>query len=409
MMEQAQGTDARRERDAPRIAFVTDIPTPYMLAVFEALAARCRLTVLFCSLSGTRAMPWSSTRMSFPHRFVGGGAIRRGTPDATDFYPSPRLLRALAANPGEVIISGGFSFPSLYAALYGRATGKRLLIHSDGTSRSEAGIGRGQRLTRALLARMAYGAIGNSRQAVERFVELGFDPVFEAPHSSDLEPFLVVARSRKHTTSGELRLITAGRLIPRKGVDRLLRALARARGDGARVKLTVVGSGEQDRELRGLATELELDDVEWLGFVEQRELPALFARADAFAFPTLDDPFGIVLLEAAASGLAMLASPHGGATADLVEDGREGLIVEPNDVDGFASAIRALATDRDLCTRMGKAAYARARHRTPEHTADAYVRAALAARPTRPSSPQPLRGAVRRGGRPPLASRPKAS
>jgi glycosyltransferase involved in cell wall biosynthesis len=409
MTEQAQGTDAQRERDMPRIAFVTDIPTPYMLAVFEALAERCRLTVLFCSLSGTRAMPWSSAQMNFPHRFVGGGAIRRGTPDATDFYPSPRLLRALAADPGDVIISGGFSFPSLYAALYSRMAGKRLLIHSDGTSRSEAGIGRGQRLTRALLARMAHGAIGNSRQAVERFVELGFDPVFEAPHSSDLDPFLEVARSRKHESPGELRLITAGRLIPRKGVDRLLRAVARARADGARVKLTVVGSGEQDLELRGLAIELGLGDMEWLGFVEQRELPALFARADAFAFPTLDDPFGIVLLEAAASGLALLASPHGGATGDLVEDGREGFVIEPDDTDGFAAAIRALAADRDLCARMGEAAYARAHHRTPGHTADAYVRAALVARPPRPSGPQPLEDVVRRGGQPPLASRPKAS
>jgi glycosyltransferase involved in cell wall biosynthesis len=350
-----------------------------MVAVFEALAARAELTVIFCSVSGTRAMPWSTDQMNFEHRVVGGRAIRRATPDATDIYPSPRVVRALAETRCEVIISGGFSFPSLYAAGYRRLAGRRLLIHSDGTARSEAAIGRGQRLTRALLSRLCDGAIGNSRQAVERFVELGFSPVFEVPHSTDMAPFIEVARKRLYGTSRQLRLVTAGRLIPRKGVDRLLRAVAAARAAGAAVKLTVIGAGEEDARLRLLAAELGLGDVEWIGFVQQQKLAALFATADAFAFPTLDDPFGIVLLEAAASGLALVASPHGGATQDLVTGAETGFVVDPDDVDAFASALARLAADPAMRERMGRAALALAELRTPAATADAYLRAARAA------------------------------
>jgi glycosyltransferase involved in cell wall biosynthesis len=380
MIEDARDPGNQPELDALRIVFLTDIVTPYMVAVFEALAVRSELTVLFCSVTGTRAMPWSSTRLNFAHRVVGGRAIRRTTPDAADIYPSPRVLRALFDSHCDVIISGGFSFPSLYAAVYSLIGRRRLLIHSDGTHSSEQGIGRGQRLTRMLLSQLSDGAIGNSKPAVQRFLELGFEPVFEAPHSTDIKPFLEVARDRRYETSTELRLITAGRLIPRKGVDRLLQAVARAGGEGTKVHLTVVGAGEEETRLHALAAELGLDDVEWLGFVEQPDLPALFARANAFAFPTLDDPFGIVLLEAAAAGLALLASPHGGATGDLVVDRQTGFVVEPDDTESFAAAITELARDPCVRERMGRSIYAIAEERTPANTAEAYLRAARAVR-----------------------------
>ncbi len=365
-------------REPLRVAFLTDIVTPYMVAVFQELAARCELTVIFCSLTGTRAMPWSSMHMDFAHRVVGGRAIRRATPDAADIYPSPRILRELLASRCDVVISGGFSFPSLYAAAYRRSGRRRLLIHSDGTHNSEIGIGRGQQLTRQLLSRLSDGAVGNSREATQRFVELGFQPVFEAPHSTDIEQFLEVGRTRAYGASTGLRLITAGRLIPRKGVDRLLRAVACARQQGASVDLTIVGTGEDEPKLRELAGEVGLEDIQWVGFVEQRELPALFAKADAFAFPTLDDPFGIVLLEAAASGMALLASAHGGATGDLVADRQHGFVVEPDDTEGFAAAIVELAEDPALRERTGRAVHALARERTPAHTAEAYLSAARA-------------------------------
>jgi glycosyltransferase involved in cell wall biosynthesis len=359
-----------------RVVFVTDIMTPYTSAVFEELALRCRLTVLYSAETGSRAMQWSMESHRFHHHVIGGWSQARA--DAADTHPSPAVITRLAKERPDVIISGGFAFPSLYAALYRRTFGCRLLIHSDGTRCSEASFNGAQRFARALLARLADGAIGNSKQAVERFEELGFAPVFEAPHSSNLEPFLQVARRRARAESGELRVIVAGRLIPRKGVDRLLYAVALARRNGAAIALTVVGSGEQEALLRELAGELGLDDVCWRGFVEQRDLAEEFAAADVFAFPTLEDPFGIVLLEAAAAGLALIASPHAGATGDLLIEAETGFVVEPDDVDGFAGALARLATDPALRARLGQAANTLAAKQTPTHTAQAYLRAASA-------------------------------
>jgi glycosyltransferase involved in cell wall biosynthesis len=377
--DQPSWTESPGEFDSMRdlrVAFVTDIMTPYSSAVFEELALRCRLTVLYSAETGSRAMEWTSESHRFHHHVIGGWSHAR--PDGTDTHPSPAVIARLAKERPNVIISGGFAFPSLYAAFYRRTFGGRLLIHSEGTAHSEASLNGAQRFARSLLARLADGAIGNSKQAVRRFDELGFAPVFGAPYSSNLEPFLEVARRRVPIETGELRVITAGRLIPRKGVDRLLYAVSLARRRGAAIALTVVGSGGQERLLRALAAELGLDDVCWRGFVEQKNLADEFARADVFAFPTLNDPFGIVLLEGAASGLALIASPHAGATGDLLIEGQTGYVVEPDDVDGFARALASLAADGALCARFGAAANALAAKQTPAHTAQAYLRAATA-------------------------------
>jgi glycosyltransferase involved in cell wall biosynthesis len=360
----------------PRVTFVTDIITPYAVAVHRELARRVNLTVLFCSASGTRGLDWRFDELPFRHRVIEGLTIRRSHPDATDFYLSPRILWAIGRSRPDVVITGGFSFPSVYAALYCALRGIPLLIHSDGTSASELGLGRLQQGARRVLVPRATGAVANSEPAAERFAELGFGPerIFRALHSTEVAPLHEVARGRAYGEAGRMRVLATGRFIARKGFDRLIRAYAVARRQRPGISLTLVGSGPEDERLRSLAAELETD-VAFPGFADQRELPRYYAEADAYAFPTLDDPFGIVVLEAAAAGLPILGSPHGGATGDLVVDRVTGLVRDPDDLEGMAGALVALADDPELRRELGQAAYARTLDRTPDATADGYARA----------------------------------
>jgi glycosyltransferase involved in cell wall biosynthesis len=94
-----------------------------------------------------------------------------------------------------------------------------------------------------------------------------------------------------------------------------------------------------------------------------------------FAFPTLDDPFGIVLLEAAATALPVVASPYAGATLDLVEDGATGFILDPDDTAGWARALAELARDPDLRWRLGARGHQATLERTPARAAEGYVEA----------------------------------
>jgi glycosyltransferase involved in cell wall biosynthesis len=360
-----------------RVAFITDINTPYMAPVFEALAARCQLIVLFGAGSGSRGMGWSLDEPTYRHRVVGGPTIRRRA-DAADIYPTPRVLQELWRARPAVVVSGGFSFPSLYAAAYCRSRRARLLIQSDGTSRSEAPLGPDQRLTRAILARLAHGAVGNSSAAVDRLAELGFARVFAAPHTTNVDRFLAVGRQRELRPDGPLRVVAVGRLLENKGIDLLLHAAAATRGQGVQLELTIVGEGADEARLRRLAADLGLTDVCWRGFVQPQDLPEELARADALAFPTLGDTFGIVLLEAAAAGLPLIASPYAGATRDLVHGTGTGVVVDPRDTTAFASALVDLARDPERRARMGRAGHELARHRTPAATADTYLEAITA-------------------------------
>lgn len=369
----------------PAVTFVTDIVTPYMVAVLSALARRVQLSTVFCAETGTRGADWAfDAPFPFRHRVLHGPTIRRRTPDAADVYPNPRILRALFAERPAVVISGAFSFPTLAGAIYARTTAARLIIHSDGTTLSERNLSRPQRLARRGLVPEATAWVGNSEPAAQRFIELGADPerVFRALHTTEIAPFHAVARARSYGVDGRRTVLHVGRLIPRKGVDRLIRAVAHASAS-VPLRLVLVGSGPEEGRLRALAGELGIGaDVEFRGFVDQPELPAAYADADIFAFPTLDDPFGIVLLEAAGAGLPIVASPFGGATPDLIEHGRNGFVADPGDAAAWTGALVDLATDEALRRRLGTEAHRSTLGRTPESAADGYcaaIRAALRA------------------------------
>lgn len=372
--------------DEPRVAFLTDIPTPYMLRVLAALSERVDLTALFCAPTGSRAMPWSIQHTGLKTKVVGGMRVPRGNPNGTDYYISPRIFRELARLKPDAIVSGAFSAPTIYASAYSALAKRPFLIYSDGTKTSEQGIGRGQRGARSLLLKRAAGAVAKSAPAADRFRELGARSVFMAPHSTEMEPLWAIARERAYRNDAGLRLITVGRLIPRKGIDQLLQAVRAARRQTEGIELTVVGSGPEEERLRGMARTLGLADVRFTGFREPAQIPRLLAEADAFAFPTMRDPFGLALLEAAASGLPAIASPFAGATEDLIVDGSNGLVIDPGDLQALTDAIVRLAEDPQNRAAMGRKANLATVGRTPEAAAEGYeeaIRVAIERAPRR--------------------------
>ena len=364
-----------------RVTFLTDIPTPYIIEVLRALALEVKLTCLFCSDKSTRGMPWQfNQKLGFRHVVVGGSVIRRRDAEGTDYYLSPKIFWHLVRSRPSVIISGGFSIPTLYALACGWLCGAKLIVYSDGTARSERKLSRLQRAARKFILPRVAACVAKSRPAAKRFEELApTAPVFVAPHTTNLAPLLEIASARDFSERNELQLLTVGRLIRRKGVHHLIRALALVPPTRRPVRLTIVGSGPEEPRLAALVKELNLERVRFVGFVDQAELPAYYAEADVFVFPTLDDPFGIVLLEAAASGLALIASCAAGATQDLAEGGEVGLIVDPRDEHTLANQIAQLANNHPLVTQMGQAAFNVASRRTSARTACGYLSAITAA------------------------------
>lgn len=125
------------------------------------------------------------------------------------------------------------------------------------------------------------------------------------------------------------RWVYVGNLIPRKGVDRLVRAFALWSGGRAadEVTLTLVGTGPQESELRGLAAELGVgDQVRWPGAVAPDELPGVFADADVLLHLSSHETFGLTVVEAAMTGLPVVVTRCGGPTETLSDAEQRGLV-----------------------------------------------------------------------------------
>ena len=371
----------------PRIVFVTDIVTPYTVAVMDELAQLVDLTVIFCASTSTRGCDWALDGLNFRHVVIDGLAVKRADPDRIDYYLDPRILVHIARLRPDVIIGAGWSVPTWYGALYCMVSGTALVIHSDGTLLTERDLSAVQRTSRSMLVRLATGFAANSRQAAQRFIDLGAAPasVHAAPHSTNLEPFWQVGKrrfaeaTRPHRSGGGgLHILMAGRLVERKGFAAVLPAIADAQAVEPGIRVSIAGSGPQEQQLRRLAADLGVS-VEFLGFVDQPDLAAVCAEADTFVFPSTQDEFGFTLLEAMAAGMACVASPYAGATGDLIVDGDNGVVIDPRDRRRVADALVSMARQPAVRQRLGRRAHVSSLERTPRRTAAGYVAAANAA------------------------------
>ncbi|HVX39033.1 MAG TPA: glycosyltransferase family 1 protein [Gemmatimonadaceae bacterium] len=136
-----------------------------------------------------------------------------------------------------------------------------------------------------------------------------------------------------------------GRLAAEKNVAVLIRAFKRACESlpAGAARLIVAGAGPEENALRALGG----SDVMFLGVLNrERDLPRLYASADAFLFASLTETLGLVVLEAMSSGLPVVA-PAAGGVADHLRHGVNGIEVPPNDVDTMATAIVAITLDAD--------------------------------------------------------------
>jgi glycosyltransferase involved in cell wall biosynthesis len=163
-------------------------------------------------------------------------------------------------------------------------------------------------------------------------------------------------------------LLVASRLVRSKGVDYLLRAVARLRGSDWR--LVVAGAGPEQESLLALRNSLGLQSqVEFVGELSPVELEPWFARCSVLVTPTLrPEPFGLVGVEAMAHGKPVVAFP-GGATDEWLVDGETGLLARSRTPDALADALATLLRQPELGLRLG----VQARQRWEQYRPDVFV------------------------------------
>jgi phosphatidylinositol alpha 1,6-mannosyltransferase len=195
----------------------------------------------------------------------------------------------------------------------------------------------------------------------------------------------------------------AGRLAHEKGVDVILRAFALARQalPAGSIHLVIAGGGPLESNIRANAS----SDMSFLGYLDRvRSLPELYASCDAFLFSSTTETLGLVVLEAMASGIPVIATPAGGV-ADHLRDDENGLSFPANDAAAMSAQMVRLAQNHVLATRLGVGARAAAEALSWEleyDRLDASYRELL-------DQVQPIRSARARDSEPRRAPRERAS
>jgi phosphatidylinositol alpha-1,6-mannosyltransferase len=214
-----------------------------------------------------------------------------------------------------------------------------------------------------------------------------FPPVVQIPPGVDTDRFRPLpqidrasARARLGLTHSGPLIASVSRLVPRKGMDTLIRAASSLSGRFPGLSVAIAGAGRDRRRLERLASRARVR-VDLLGKVDDADLPDFYACADVFAlccrsrwWGLEQEGFGMVLVEAAASGVPCVTIDSGGA-GEAVRDGVTGLVVKPRQVSGgwqarahhntrqvgdVAAALGTVLSDPDLARRMGEAGRRRA-------------------------------------------------
>lgn len=151
-------------------------------------------------------------------------------------------------------------------------------------------------------------------------------------------------------------LLYVGRLSTEKQLDQLKPVLERVPG----TRLALVGNGPARADLEAHFAGLP---VEFLGYMQGEALSQAYASADIFVFPSALETFGLVVVEAMAAGLPVVASRVGGV-ADVVREGVNGYTFESGDIEALVEGVRTIAASREQITQMGRAARAFAETQT---------------------------------------------
>lgn len=300
----------------------------------------------------------------FPFRTVGGGSFMNVSRSVTSLMlTGPAIRRAIVdtikGEAPDLIHVQCVSSNAQYALRTSRSLNLPFVVTLQGELTMDASqifqkSGRARTLMRSALlgADFITGCSGQTVQEAEDFMGAPFTEhgrvVFNGIRLADFEGVTPYSHPRPY-------ILGIGRHVPQKGFDVLLQAFARMlQLTDVPTDLILAGNGPLHDALKKVSQDMGLENrVHFVGRVDRPKTVSLFKGCSFFVLPSRHEPMGIVNLEAMAAGKAVVASRVGGVP-ELVTEGENGLLVEPNNYEALAQALLSLVQDPALAKQLGK-------------------------------------------------------
>ena len=333
--------------DEARIVVLTHFPSPYQVELFNEIErqrpGRLRVYYLFRKVA---SRSWAGVSISHDHVYLDESSVAEARGDLEragfvvfNYYNDARaaqLIRIRDASGRPWCFWGerpGYRFPWLARVA---RLGRLAALRSD--EHQIWGIGH-----------WAVDAYRAEFGATREYLNL--------PYYSNLTRF---EAARPLYTKSPVTFLYSGSLSHRKGVDLLAAAFLRLAARHANVRLKLMGEGHMEARLRREFA--ACDRVDWVGFKDWEELPAVYASAQFLCVPSRHDGWGLVVPEGLASGLPTIATNRTGAALDLIETRRNGWLVPSEDADALYRAMAQAAalseTDWRAMSRHARASVA---------------------------------------------------
>lgn len=370
------------QKAAYRVAFVNTHPIQYFAPFYAYLTSNgVDVTALYLSDFSVRGgrdkgfgtdIKWDIDLLAgYTPQFMGKAASSRRINGFLSMV-APQLWPAITRGRFDAIVIHGHNLAAHHVALAAaRASRTPVFSRAD----THLGLARPtwRELVRAPLLRQWYKAfdgflaIGTGNARYYKAMGVPADKIFTMPYTVDNHRFMRVAdegraqevraatRARLGLTSDSPAILFAAKFDERKRPHDLVEAFAKLQREGVDAQLVLVGSGVLEPRLREMVASNGLLNVTFPGFVNQRELPKVYAACDVFVLPSQNEPWGLAINEAMCAGLPIVLSEEIGCAEDLVANGINGATFTASNVPQLADALRKLVTDADYRQRAGEA------------------------------------------------------
>ena len=378
------GTAALPSREGERMSSIAICNTkigPYHVARIRALANLIP-EVLAVEIAGKEALyPWWDN--------AGGGEIRKVTLCPGGRYESipvktqvAELQALLEREQPRAVVVDGYSEPVMQAAARWARRHRRLSVLLFISWAGDKPRFAPKEWGKSLLLRGLFDAVcvgGELQLAYAR--QLGFDErrIWKLSNVIDNDHFSHGARDarehakalRAHWQLPAQYFLYVGRYERWKNLPTLLHAYHRYREHGGFWELALVGSGQEEPSLRQLVEQQQIPGVHWLGPRPYQELPIFYALASCFVLPSRSEPWGLVVNEAEACGLPILASTRCGCIPELVQRGINGYTFSPTDTAELTRLMLKMSSDQVDLYGFGVASQQIVNTHTPDRWARA--------------------------------------
>lgn len=340
-----------------RVTFLTVVPSPYMRELFASMHRDGRIVPnVFYSAMGVPGFDWGIQELESYERVLSPPKLRL----STALLPNSGVVASLALSSADIFVVCGYRLPTMQIAMHWLRRNRLPWVffgERPGVSKRNS-IGT---LVRSLAKRPAVhwpsgiAAVGSLAVDAYRRETSRRIPIVNLPYFTDLQPFRQ-KRSFPGRSPSRLRVLYCGQLIFRKGVDLLIDAVCALSDRGRKIELTLVGDGDQRQGLQRQVPPHLKHVVRFLGFKPPSQLPDLFQEADILALPSRHDGWGVVVNQALAACLPVVASDRVGAARDLINDDVNGFVFPTGSKVELEKVLDRLTWDRTLCQRLSDGA-----------------------------------------------------